>query len=379
MGWDILTQLSVITEMNSITKEFIHHLLPLLAIYALVVVGKPYLQGAYRFFRYGKANMDSLIGIGTSTAFLYSFIISAFEEPLRLFINVEHTYYDVTIVVIAFITLGKYLETKSKIKTGDAIEKLINLQTKTALIIKNGVETEIPITDVHHSDILIIKPGAKIPVDGIVSEGSSYIDESMITGEPMAVHKKVGDSVIAGTINTTGSFMFTATKIGSETVLAQIIALVEQAQNSKAPIQSLADKISAIFVPIVLVIAILALGSWILFGSDHLGFAQALSYGLTSFVGVLVIACPCALGLATPTAIIVGVGKGAKEGILIKNATNLQTLSSINTLVIDKTGTITKGKPSVTGLHNFSSQSDAALLSILASLEKNLNIQLPRQ
>jgi len=218
--------------------------------------------------------------------------------------------------------------------------------------------------------LIIVKPGAKIPVDGAISEGSSFVDESMVTGEPMPAQKKIGDLVVAGTMNTSGSFTFKATKVGSETLLAQIIKMVEEAQGSKAPIQALADKISSVFVPIVLVIAFVALGVWLFFGTGALGFSQALSYGLVSFVGVLVIACPCALGLATPTAIIVGVGKGAKEGILIKDAATLEKLHKVNTVVVDKTGTITKGKPTLVDIINLSNQKDEELVSILASLEK---------
>jgi P-type Cu+ transporter len=370
MGWDILAQYNMVGEMSYTVKEFFHHLLPIFATYTLFVVGKPYLLGFYRFLRYGKANMDTLIGIGTSAAFLYSFIVTAFEETLKPFINVEHTYYDVTIVVITFIALGKYLEARSKIKTGDAIEKLLNLQAKTALVIRDGKEIEIGVNEVKHGDLIIIKPGAKIPVDGVITEGSSYIDESMVTGEPMPAQKKIGDSVVSGTMNTSGSFTFKATKIGSETLLAQIIKMVEDAQGSKAPIQALADKISSVFVPITLVIAFVTLGVWLLLGTGPLGFSQALSFGLVSFVGVLVIACPCALGLATPTAIIVGVGKGAKEGILIKDATTLEKLHQVNTVIVDKTGTITIGKPTLVDIQNLSDLKDDGLISILASLEK---------
>ena len=369
MGWDILAQFGVVSAMSTVVSEFVHHLLPIFATYVLFVIGKPYLLGFYRFLRYGKANMDTLIGIGTSVAFLYSFIITAFEEPLRQFINVEHTYYDVTIVVIAFITLGKYLEAKAKIKTGDAIEKLLTLQAKTALVIRDGKQQEVPINQVTHGDHIVVKPGARIPVDGAVTDGSSFVDESMVTGEPMPIEKNVGDAVVAGTINTTGSFTFKATKIGSETLLAHIIKMVEDAQGSKAPIQALADKISAVFVPIVLVLAFVALGAWLLLGTSTLGFSKALSYGLTSFVGMLVIACPCALGLATPTAIIVGVGKGAKEGILIKDAATLEKLHTVNTVVVDKTGTITKGKPELVSVQNLSTVPEEKLISILATLE----------
>ncbi len=369
MTWDILAQYEVVVEMGYAIKEFFHHLLPLMATYVLFVVGKPYLLGFYRFLRYGKANMDTLIGIGTSVAYVYSFIVIALEDVLRPFINVENTYYDVTIIVITFIALGKYLEARSKLKTGDAIEKLLNLQAKTVLVIRNGKEVEIPINEVVHGDIVIVKPGGKISVDGVVTEGSSYVDESMITGEPMPVSKDVGEMVSSGTVNTTGTFNFKATKVGSETMLAQIIKMVENAQGSKAPIQALADKISSIFVPIVLVIAFVTLGVWLLVGSQYLGFSQALSLGLVSFVGILVIACPCALGLATPTAIIVGVGKGAQEGILIKDAATLEKLHKVNVVVVDKTGTITIGMPTLVSIQNFSQKTDDELITILASIE----------
>lgn len=370
MGWEILAKYDIVPPMNYMLEEFFHHLLPILATYILFVVGKPYLIGFYRFLRYGKANMDTLIGIGTVAAFLYSFAVTAFEETLRPFINVDYQYYDVTIVVITFIALGKYLEARSKIKTGDAIEKLLNLQAKTALVIRDDKEIEISVMDVKHGDLIIVKPGAKIPVDGTITDGASFVDESMVTGEPMPVQKKIGDSVVSGTINTSGSFTFKATKVGSETLLAQIIKMVEDAQGSKAPIQALADKISSVFVPIVLVIAFLSLGAWLIVGSQYLGFSQALSFGLVSFVGILVIACPCALGLATPTAIIVGVGKGAREGILIKDAATLEKLHKVNTVVVDKTGTITKGKPTLVDVKNLSDLQDNQLVSIIASLEK---------
>lgn len=370
MGFDILAEYSIVSPMSYTLKEFFHHLLPIFATYILFVVGKPYLLGFYRFLRYGKANMDTLIGIGTVAAFLYSFTVSAFEDVLSPFINVEYQYYDVTIVVITFIALGKYLEARSKIRTGDAIEKLLTLQAKTALVVRDGKEIEIDVADVKHGDLLTVKPGAKIPVDGVITEGSSFVDESMVTGEPMPAEKMIGDSVVSGTINTNGSFIFRATRVGRETLLAQIIAMVEDAQGSKAPIQALADKISAIFVPIVLIIAFLSLGTWLIVGSPYIGFSQALSFGLVSFVGVLVIACPCALGLATPTAIIVGVGKGAKEGILIKDAATLEKLHKVDTVVVDKTGTITKGKPTLIDIQNLSDLKPEKLVSILASLEK---------
>jgi Cu2+-exporting ATPase/Cu+-exporting ATPase len=369
MGWDIFSQFGTLPEMSRGTEEFFHHLLPLLATYVLFVVGKPYLLGLYRFLRHGAANMDTLIGLGTLAAYLYSFAVTAFEESLRPFINIDATYYDVTIIVITFIALGKYLEARAKVKTGDAIEKLLNLQAKTALVIRDGREVEIPIEQVAHGDLIVVKPAGKIPVDGVLTDGSSYIDESMVTGEPMPVKKVAGDSIVAGTLNTTGSFTFKATKVGAETMLARIVAMVAEAQGSRAPIQALADKISSIFVPVVLVIAFVALGAWLLIGSQYLGFSQALAYGLTSFIGILVIACPCALGLATPTAIIVGVGKGAKEGILIKDAATLEKLHKVDVVVVDKTGTLTRGKPELVSLQNLSDRKDDELIAVLASLE----------
>lgn len=365
MTWDILMQYGLAGEPVLWLKKLFMYILPLMATYTLFVVGKPYLLGVYRFLRYGKANMDTLIGIGTSVAYLYSIIITIFADSLKNLLNVGQTYFDITIIVITFIALGKYLEARSKLKTGDAIEKLLNLQAKTALVIRLGKEVEISINEVIHGDIVVVKPGAKIPVDGMLVEGDSYIDESMISGEPMPVHKKVGDIISAGTINTSGSFNFKATKVGRETLLAHIIKMVEEAQGSKAPIQALADKISGIFVPIVLVISFMSLGLWLLLGAGPLGIAKALSFGLVSFVSVLVIACPCALGLATPTAIIVGVGKGAKEGILIKDAATLEKLHKVNIVVVDKTGTITKGKPELIDIENL----DEKQISILASLE----------
>lgn len=369
MGWDIFAELHFVGVMPNIWKEFFHHLLPIFATYTLFVVGKPYLLGLSRFLRYGKANMDTLIGIGTSVAFLYSFIIGAFEETLAPYLNVNQTYFDVTIIVIAFITLGKYLEMRSKIKTGDAIEKLLNLQAKTALIIRDGKEIEISINEVVHGDLIVVKPGGIIPVDGIITQGSSFIDEAMVTGEPMPVEKNIGDTVVAGTLNTNSTFTFKATKVGSETFLAHIIKMVEDAQGSRAPIQALADKISSVFVPVVLGIAFLTLIIWLSVGAYYLGFSTALSFGLSSFVGILVIACPCALGLATPTAIIVGVGLGAKEGILIKDAATLEKLHKVNVIVVDKTGTITKGKPELVSIKNNGELNDNDLITILSSLE----------
>ena len=369
LGWETFAQFGIMPAVPYVWEEFFHHLLPIVATYMLFVVGKPYLLGFYRFLRYGHANMDTLIGLGTSAAFLYSFAVTAFEESLRPYVDVNATYYDVTIIVIAFIALGKYLEAQSKLRTGDAIEKLLNLQAKTALVVRDGKEVEIPVDQVVHGELIIVKPAGKIPVDGTLTEGESFVDESMITGEPMPVKKTVGDAVVAGTLNTSGTFTFKATKVGSETMLAHIVKMVEEAQGSRAPIQALADKISSVFVPIVLVIAFLALATWLIIGSQYLGFPQALSFGLVSFVGILVIACPCALGLATPTAIIVGVGKGAREGILVKDAATLEKLHKVRVIIMDKTGTITRGKPELTSLKNLSEKSDTEIIAVLASLE----------
>lgn len=371
MGWDILGIYQAQLAMPLIIAEFFHHLLPLFATYSLFYIGQPYLLGLYRFFRYGKANMDSLVGLGTAAAFLYSFMVSAFEETLPQFFGNQSTYYDVTIIIIGFITLGKYLEEKSKLKTGEAIKKLMTLQAKTALVIQDGQEVELSTDLIKVGDLIRIKPGMRIPVDGIITEGSSNLDESMITGEPLPVQKKAGDSVTSGTINQQGSFIFKATKVGSDTLLSQIIKMVESAQNSRAPIQALADQISAIFVPAVLVIAVLSFALWLILGTGPLGFTVAFSYGLTCFIAVLIIACPCALGLATPTAIIVGVGKGAENGILIKNASSLQKLHNVNCLMLDKTGTITNGKPELTDLDILGKISEKEVLTILASLESN--------
>jgi len=369
MAWEILGKYGIVPMMSETIFEFFKNLLPVFATFILATLGKPYILGVYRFFRYGKANMDTLIGLGTLVAFLYSFIISAFSKALAPYLNVEYMYYDVTIVVISFVALGKYLEAKSKIKTGDAIEKLLGLQAKTALVIRDNVEVEISIDQVALGDIVIVKPGQKIPVDGIVVEGASFVDESMLTGEPIPVEKNRNAQVVAGTINTTGTFNFKATKVGSETLLAHIIKMVEEAQGSKAPIQALVDKISSVFVPVVLVLSIIAFGAWLYFGIPVFGFNNALGFALMSFVGILIIACPCALGLATPMAIIVGVGKGATNGILVKDAATLETLHKAHVVVMDKTGTVTKGKPELTNIENKSDKTDDDVLAILATLE----------
>ena len=372
MIWEIGgDSLQLFSPMPEIIKVFVHHLLPVFATYTLFVIGLPYLKAIFRFIRFRVANMDTLIGIGTLTAFVYSFFLSAFEKVLAPYFNVSQSYYDVVIVVIGFITIGKYLEARSKLKTGEAIKQLLGLQAKSAVIIRAGKEIEIPVDQVVVGDVIIVKPGQKIAVDGVIVEGSSSIDESMITGESMPIDKTVGDTVIGATINKHGSLQIKATQVGSGTMLFQIIKMVEAAQGSKAPIEKLADQVSAIFVPVVLVLAFAALLVWILVGQMFLPFSQALSLGVLSFVGTLVIACPCALGLATPTAVIVGVGKAAQNGILIKNAESLQKLQAINYIVMDKTGTLTKGKPSVTDVQPVGNISKEQVLQLLYSLEKH--------
>ena len=316
MLWDIAARTrSFETIPNLPIPEGLFNVISMvLATVVMFWIGRPFIDGVVRFARFRVANMDTLIGIGTLSAYVYSTIITLLPQVRELLRLPEYTYFDVVIVVIGFVTFGKYLETRSKQKTGEAIEKLLGLQAKTALVVRDGKEREISFAEVVVGDIIVVKPGGKIPVDGKIIVGSTSIDESMISGEPIPVDKKVGDMVIGATLNKQGSIRYEATKVGEDTLLAQIVRMVEEAQGSKAPIQALADKISAIFVPIVLVIAFLTFGLWMYFGmyfgTPPLGFSVALSYALTSFVGVLVIACPCALGLATPTAIIVGVGKG---------------------------------------------------------------------
>ncbi|HXK38435.1 MAG TPA: heavy metal translocating P-type ATPase [Candidatus Paceibacterota bacterium] len=371
MMWDLLARSFVAVPSLPIPMSLFNTLSMVLATVALFWVGQQFVVSIGRFIKTRRANMDTLIGIGTLTAYLYSVSITLFPQLIVLLRLPEFTYFDVTIVVIGFITLGKFLEARSKKKTGDAIEKLLNLQAKTAIVVREGNEIEVPVSEVIHGDLVVIKPGSKIPVDGELVSGESFVDESMVTGESMPINKKAGDTVVAGTMNIGGSFVFRATKVGAETLLAQIIVMVENAQGSKAPIEAMADKISGIFVPIVLAIATVALMAWVGIGSYYLGFSQAFSLGLLSFVSVLVIACPCALGLATPTAIIVAVGKGARAGILVKDAASLEHLHKVDTVVVDKTGTITVGRPMLVGIENSAGHSsNDELVSLLASLEK---------
>lgn len=370
MMWDIAARLFQSIPNLPLPMEWSNVLFFILATVIIFWAGKPFIQGVITFFRYRVANMDSLIGIGTLAAYLYSAFITLVPGARELLQVPEHTYFDVTIVVIGFVLLGKDLEARSKLRTGQAIEKLLGLQAKTALVIRDGEEMEVPVDQVQLGEYIRVKPGTKIPVDGIILEGSTSVDESMMTGESIPLDKREGDTLIGATINKQGSIVMKAAKIGSDTVLSQIISMVERAQGSKAPIQALADRISGIFVPIVLAIAVLSFVLWVTIGSSYWEFSTAFSFGLLSFVGVLVIACPCALGLATPTAIIVGVGRGAEYGILIKDAESLERLSKVTTVVFDKTGTITRGTPDVTDLVRLdTAYEEEEILLLAASLE----------
>lgn len=318
------------------------------------IIGYRFYKGAYHSLKGGGANMDVLVALGTSSAYFYSLY--------NLVIGVKEYYFEASAVIITLILLGKMLEAIAKGRTSEAIKKLMSLQAKTAKVIRDGKELDIPIEEVVVGDIVIVRPGEKVPVDGVVIEGNSSVDESMLTGESIPVDKKEGDEVIGATINKHGTFKFKATKVGKDTVLSQIIKLVEEAQGSKAPVQRLADKVAGIFVPAVLGIAILTFIIWYFVKGD---FANA----LINAVAVLVIACPCALGLATPTAIMVGTGKGAENGILIKGGEYLEKAHQINALVFDKTGTITKGEPEVTDIISFTNSKEN-ILKFAAIAEK---------
>ncbi len=336
-------------------------LIQLVMLIPIMVAGSRFYKVGFRAVRLGAPNMDSLVAIGTSAAFVYS-LYSTFMIVKGDHMAVHHLYYESAGVILALVMFGKYLEANSKNKTSDAIKKLMGLAPKTATVLKDGAEVEVPIEDVLPGDLIRVKPGGKIPVDGVVTGGSSSVDESMLTGESMPVGKKAGDSVFAATLNTTGLIEFRATKIGADTALAQIIKLVEDAQGSKAPIAQMADTVSGIFVPVVVVIAVIAFALWMLAGQDF-------AFAIKAFIAVLVIACPCALGLATPTAIMVGTGKGAENGILIKSGEALETAHKIHTVILDKTGTITEGKPEVTDIISIDYPKDE-LLQLAASAEK---------
>ncbi|WP_312648308.1 heavy metal translocating P-type ATPase [Aminipila sp.] len=342
---------------------------PLNYAYTQIALLIPILVAGHKFYSVGfkailsrSPNMDSLIAMGTSAAILYS-VYSTYRISIGDFGYMEDLYFETAGVIITLILLGKSLEAVSKGKTSEAIKKLMGLAPKTAIVIQDGKEVIIPIEEVEVNDIILVKPGEKIPVDGIVTQGLTSIDESMLTGESIPIEKKEGDKVFAASLNKNGSIQFKATKVGSDTALAQIIKLVEDAQGTKAPIAQMADVVSGYFVPIVFAIAVIASAAWLISG-------QTAVFALTIFISVLVIACPCALGLATPTAIMVGTGKGAEYGILIKGGEALEHTHKINTIVFDKTGTITEGKPEITDIITVADISKQRLLQIAASSEK---------
>ncbi|WP_330848439.1 heavy metal translocating P-type ATPase [Aliarcobacter butzleri] len=352
---------------NAITFAFTQFLLAL----PIVFINIKYYKVGFKTLYKGSPNMDSLIAIGTSAAMIYG-VFSIYKigyglgnNDIDMVIQYSHDlYFESAAIVLTLITLGKFLEARAKENTSEAINKLINLTPKTALVLRNSQEIEIPVDELVLKDIVIVKPGNIVPTDGVIIFGNSSIDESMLTGESLPVSKKVGDKVIGASINKSGSFKFEVTKLGEDTVLSQIIKLIEEASSSKAPISKLADRISAIFVPTVIVISILATVTWLFLGYS---FEFALSIG----IAILVISCPCALGLATPTAIMVGTGKGAQNGILIKSAESLEIAHTINIVVIDKTGTITEGKTQVTDIFTSEKFTQDKLLQLCATIEKN--------
>ena len=327
------------------------------------IIGFRFYKHAFYALRAKSANMDVLIAMGTSAAYFFS-IYNAFFQPMKEGVLMKDLYFEAAAVIITLILLGKYLEAVAKGKTSEAIKKLMGLQAKTARVIRNGAEEDIPIEDVEVGDVVVVRPGEKVPVDGKMIEGNSSLDESMLTGESLPVEKKAGDYVIGATINKFGTFKFEATKIGKDTALSQIIKMVEDAQGSKAPIQKIADQVSGIFVPVVIGIAVLTFLIWYLAIGNF-------TMGIVSAVAILVIACPCALGLATPTAIMVGTGKGAENGILFKGGEHLEIAYKVNAVVLDKTGTITKGKPDVTDVTTLGQLSSSEVLRLAAIAEKN--------
>ncbi len=343
-----------------VTIPYENIILLLLATPVQFFIGSRFYKGAFLAIKNKNLNMDTLIAIGTSAAYFYSLFVVFFPEVLG-----SHVYFETYAIIITFIILGKWLEAITKGKASDAIKKLIGLQVKSATVIRNNLEVKVSIEEVVVGDIILVKPGEKIPVDGVIVQGASSVDESMVTGESIPVEKTIDDKVIGSTINLLGSFRFKATNVVKDTVLNQIITLVENAQNSKAPIERLADKVSNYFVPVVIFIAVLSFVIWFFI------LSYSLIFSLSIFIAILIIACPCALGLATPTAIMVGTGKGAENGILIKNSQALENAYKINTVVFDKTGTLTEGKPVVTDILNFEKLSVNEVLEYAAIAEKN--------
>lgn len=353
--WFMTTVPLTMTEVNT--------LLFLATTAVMAGPGKRFFVVAWRLGRHFSADMNTLVAVGTGTAYLFSGIVTLFPRWLPIDNPMDHIYFDTAATIVTLILLGRMLEARAKSRTTDAIKKLIGLQPKTARVIRGRNEMDVPVRDVIQGDIVIVRPGEKVPVDGVILKGLTSIDESMITGESLPVEKTEGDKVVGGTINKNGSIEFRATAVGKETVIAHIIRLVEEAQGSKAPIQALADRIAAVFVPVVIGIAVATFLAWYFIGG--LPFTAA----MINFIAVLIIACPCALGLATPTAIMVGTGLGATKGILIKNAESLERAHTIQTVVLDKTGTITEGKPSVTEVLPFNGFDEKAIVRYAASVE----------
>jgi Cu2+-exporting ATPase len=354
----------VVIGMFFMTIPYANYIMWILATPVLAWFGQQFFVNAWKQLKHGSTNMDTLVALSTGVAYLFSVFNTLVPDYWHRLGQHAPVYFEASAVVIAFILLGKLLEEKAKGNTSSAIKKLMGLQPKTVMVIQEGgTQKEKPIAEVKVGDLLLARPGEKIAVDGTVSNGSSFIDESMISGEPLPVEKKEKDKVFSGTINQKGSLQFVADKVGGDTLLAQIIKMVQEAQGSKAPVQKTVDKIAGIFVPIVIAIAVLSFAIWFFAGGNN-GF----THGLLAMVTVLVIACPCALGLATPTAIMVGMGKGAQNGILIKDAESLESAKKINAIILDKTGTITEGKPVVTDVLWLNK--DSSHLPVLAALEK---------
>jgi len=353
----------VIVGMFFMDLPYVNYWMWLLASPVVLWLGRNFFVNAWKQALHRRANMDTLVALSTGISYLFSVFNTLFPHYWHERGLHAHVYFEASAVVVTFILLGKLLEERAKARTSSAIKKLMGLQpTTVALVREDGRVEDISLARVMVGDVLLVRPGDKVPVDGVVKEGESYVDESMISGEPVAVAKVAGERVFAGTINQKGSFRFTAEKVGADTLLAHIIRMVQEAQGSKAPVQQLVDKVAGIFVPIVIGVALLAFVLWWVLGGDH-----GLSYGILSMVTVLVIACPCALGLATPTAIMVGVGKGAEQGILIRDAENLERAYKTSDIILDKTGTITEGKPVVTEIYWIN---DAKEKEILFSLEQ---------
>ena len=364
LGAVLLSLPVVVIGMFFMNMPYANEIMWVFSTPVLVYFGKDFYVNAWKQLKNRSANMDTLVALSTGIAYVFSVYTMLFPDFWTRRGLEAHVYFEAAAVIIAFILLGKLLEEKAKGNTSSAIKKLMGLQPKTVLVLQaDGTERQVAIEQVQVGDVLLVKPGEKIAVDGRVLSGNSYVDESMLSGEPVPVLKKEGEKVFAGTINQKGSFQFEAIKVGKETMLAQIIRMVQDAQGSKAPVQKLVDKIAGIFVPIVIGIAIVTFVLWLVLGGEH-----GLVHGLLAAVTVLVIACPCALGLATPTAIMVGVGKGAENGILIKDAESLELAKKVSAIVLDKTGTITEGKPQVTGMVWLDQQESKK--DVLLSIEK---------